>query len=134
MFAWLDLKLNPVVYVRVERDAFVLLHVQSRERRKFSSATPFANARLAVADFSVAESLLKKSLAGVLPQGIFRVSPTVVMHQCHLAEGGLSPVEERALHELGLGAGARKVYLWQGAELGVDQLLSKVYMPLAVRR
>lgn len=124
MFSWL----NPIVYVQVEQNTFVLLHAQSNNQHTAKSATPFANSRLAVANFKVAESLLKESLVAVLPRSISRVSPTVVMHQRYLSEGGLSQVEERVLNELGYGAGARKVYLWQGSDLTTDKLLNKGYI------
>lgn len=124
MFSWL----NPIIYARVEQNCFDLLHAQSNTRYKAVSATPFASARLAVASFSVAESTLKAALPSVLPNGIFKFSATMVIHQVYLCEGGLSEVEERVMRELGYGAGARRVYVWQGQQLSVEQLLNKAYI------
>lgn len=45
------------------------------------------------------------------------------MERC---EGGLSQVEERVLHELAAGAGARKVVVWVGAELSDGEVLAKL--------
>jgi hypothetical protein len=124
MFSWL----NPIVYARVEQNSFDLLHAQSNTKYRAVPATPFASTRLAVANFGVAQATLKAALPSVLPNGIFKSSPTLVIHQVYLSEGGLSEVEERVIRELGYGAGARKVYVWQGQQLSVEQLLNRVYI------
>jgi rod shape-determining protein MreB and related proteins len=80
---------------------------------------------LAIGQFQIAEKLLANGLNDLCPNKFFSVSPIIVMHQLHLAEGGLSEIEERVLKELALGVGARKVHVWQGLPLTKEQVLSK---------
>ena len=47
--------------------------------------------------------------------------------QCEKIEGGLTLVEQRALSELALGAGACKVFIWVGCELTDDEVISHNY-------
>lgn len=42
-----------------------------------------------------------------------------------MIEGGLSPVEERALRELAFGAGGHKVVIWVGKELSNEEVIEK---------
>jgi len=118
---------NQTIYVHIEKDAFSLFHVQKGTKFHIASPTPFSNARLAVAHFEHAESVLKKGLEKIYPPSPFRIRPVLVMHQMHLAEGGLCDVEKRILTELALSAGGRNAYVWEGETLSKGQLVDKVY-------
>lgn len=85
-------------------------------------ANGFKHPRTIIADFTIAEQTLKYFLKSVLPQTIFTPSPIVVLHPQAALDGGLTQVEIRALAELGMGAGARKVYVWEGPVLSRDDL------------
>jgi rod shape-determining protein MreB and related proteins len=85
-------------------------------------ANGFKHPRTLIADFTVAEQTLKHFLKVVLPHSLFSVSPIVVIHPLAQLEGGLTQVEIRALAELGIGAGARKVFVWEGPELSKEEL------------
>ena len=82
----------------------------------------FKHPRTIIADFSVAELTVKHYLKQVLSGSWFMVSPIMVIHPQVSLEGGLTQVEIRALVELGIGAGARKVYVWEGPELTKEEL------------
>lgn len=82
----------------------------------------FKHPRTIIADFTIAEQTLKYFLRAVLPRSLFAVSPIVVIHPQVVLEGDLTQVEIRALAELGLGAGARKVFVWEGPELTKEDL------------
>lgn len=85
-------------------------------------ANGFEHPRTLIADFTVAEQTLKQFLRLVLPRSLFAISPIVVIHPQAMLEGGLTQVEIRAFAELGIGAGARKTFVWQGPELSREEL------------
>ena len=77
----------------------------------------FAHPRTLIADFTVAEQTLKAFLGKVLDRGWLASSPVLVIHPVPEMAGGLTQIEIRALAELGLGAGARRVFVWVGRKL-----------------
>jgi rod shape-determining protein MreB len=93
------------------------------QRSTVTLANGFQHPRTLIADFAVAEQTLKYFVRMVLPKSLFAVSPVVIIHPQAMLEGGLTQVETRALAELGLGAGARKVFVWEGPELSREDLL-----------
>lgn len=97
--------------------------------RTTSSITinPFDHPRVFVADFLVAERVLNHAFRVVAGGRPFRVAPIAVVHVTEDLEGGLSPIETRAIHELFDNVGARKTYFWDGRELTDDELRSGVY-------
>jgi len=87
----------------------------------------FKHPRTLLADFTLAQQTLKCFLRKVKQASLFAVSPTLVIHPQVLLEGGLTQIERRAWAELGLGAGARKVFVWTGCELTTEQLLTVAF-------
>jgi len=87
-------------------------------------ANGFKHPRTIIADFTIAELTLKYFLKSVLPTKLFSPAPIIVMHSLAALEGGLTQIEIRALVELGIGVGGRKVYLWDGPELSRSNLRS----------
>ena len=85
---------------------------------------PLEHPRTQIADFVLAEQLLKQMLRQVLKRRWWSPSPVLAMHALDHPEGGLSQIEERALRELGHAAGASAVHVVQGAELSDEQLLA----------
>lgn len=49
----------------------------------------------------------------------------LVLHPRVNPDGGFTQIELAALRELGVGAGAYKVIVWQGRELADDELLAQ---------
>lgn len=82
----------------------------------------FLHPRTPIADFTMAEQTLRYFLKQVLSGRLFVPSPVVVLHPLGDFEGGLTQIEIRALAELGMGVGARRVYVWQGPELSREEL------------
>lgn len=82
----------------------------------------FKHPRTLLADFLAAELTLKHFMARLASASWFTPSPVVVMHPLQRTEGGLTSIEIRAFQELAAGAGARKVYIWEGDELPLDLL------------
>lgn len=87
-------------------------------------ANGFRHPRTLLADFAVAAQTLQLLFKPFTPAGLFQVAPTVILQPLEQLEGGLTPIEIRALVELLRGAGARRVFIWTGTELQREQLES----------
>lgn len=85
-------------------------------------ANGFKHPRTLIADFVVAEQTLKHFLKRALPKSFFAPSPVMILHPLEQLAGDLTPIEIRALAELGRGTGARKVWVWEGPELSSKDL------------
>jgi rod shape-determining protein MreB len=88
---------------------------------------PFAHPRSLVSDFTAAEQLLKHQLRRILGKSFLSslFSPCVVIHPLGSPAGGFTQVECRAFHEMALGAGASKVFVWTGRSLTDHEVLSR---------
>ena len=80
---------------------------------------PFSHPRVLFSDFEVAEKLLQHIIRTLNEKKYFVPSPVLVIQPMEKTEGGLTMIEKRAFRELGFGAGARDVVLYQGKELAV---------------
>jgi rod shape-determining protein MreB len=118
--------LSDTVYVQVYKNRFKLRSIKKKEEIEVGATIPFSSKCLIVADFIPAEKLLKKTLGKLLGKGWFKPSPRVLIHPLEMVEGGLSPVEERILMELAIGAGARNAKVWVGDELLDQQVMKKI--------
>lgn len=141
------------IYVRIEAERLMLLHAQSgrewsdtpdvarhassgkvkavgREALALASDSDVAvgngyrHPRTFIADFNLAELALKAMIPRVAPRSWFSPAPVIVMHPRVQLTGGLTQVEIRAIHELAMGAGARKALDWEGDELTRQQVLT----------
>lgn len=80
--------------------------------------------RSLLGDFTAAETLLN-ALVKEAQQGLV-LNMQMVIHPMERIEGGLSQIEERALRELGIGAGASRVAVWVGDALTDAQVPDKL--------
>ena len=85
---------------------------------------PFAHPRSLVSDFILAEQVLKVFFHRVCGKGLIQPSPLVIVHPLGQHEGGLTQIELRALREMAIGAGARRVRIWEGLQLTDEQVVS----------
>jgi len=88
---------------------------------------PFKHPRALLSDFTVAGQVVKRFVqkaSKAAMGGIFRPAPIIVLHPLVNPEGGFTQIEIRAMHELALGAGARKAIIWHGRELSNEELSS----------
>jgi rod shape-determining protein MreB len=88
---------------------------------------PFDHPRSILADFTVAEKLLMHGIRQLASSALLRPSPLVIIHPLEHLEGGLTPVEVRALMELATSAGARSAAVWTGPELVDTQITGHLY-------
>jgi len=91
------------------------------------SVNPFSHPRVLVSDYLIAERLLQYAFKIVSKISWIRAAPIAVMHVTENLEGGLTDIERRVLRELAEGAGARRVYIWEGRELTDEELRSGVH-------
>lgn len=110
------------VYVKVGANTFHLSHLRSNEELTVFATEPFTTTRLLVGNFTNAEKLLAKSLKQLYKNKWFSPSPFIVIQPLEMVEGGLSEVEERAIHELAASAGASRVVVWVGHELSNEEV------------
>ena len=116
---------NPL-YVRVRKNQFRVRSLESAKEATFDAQPPFTTVRLLIGQFLAAESALKRAVKEMSKGGIFAVSPQVLIQPLEMLEGGLSEVEERALREVAMGAGASKVVVWVGRELTDAEVRDKL--------
>jgi len=87
-----------------------------------NAINPFSHPRVLFSDFNVGEKLLQLIFNKILGGHFFSPSPAVVIHPMEKTEGGLTLIEIRAFRELGLGAGARDVVVYQGKPLHLETI------------
>jgi rod shape-determining protein MreB and related proteins len=116
---------NPF-YVRVRRNQFRVRNLESAKEATFDAQPPFTTTRLLIGQFLAAENVLKRAVKEMSKGGIFAVSPQVLIQPLEMLDGGLSEVEERALREVAIGAGASKVVVWVGHELSDAEVRDKL--------
>jgi rod shape-determining protein MreB len=85
---------------------------------------PFAHPRSMVSDFTLGQQVLKAFFQRMSPKALLTLPPHVVFHLLGEPAGGFTQVEIRAFHEMAIGAGARRVTVWQGAAVSDQQLLT----------
>lgn len=138
---------KPIVYARLEPELLSLREVRSgtmvseppvaaildkrvlavgnaAHQQGGSVVNPFKHPRTLVADFTVAQAVLKGFMKKLFAGRWFAPAPLLVLHPRVAPEGGFTQIEIAALRELGVGAGAYKVVVWQGRDLADEELLA----------
>lgn len=113
---------NPY-YVKIYKNKFVVKNIIENNEITLTTTHPFSTARLLVGEFNEAEKLLTRALKQLSKDTWFSPSPVVVIQPMEMLEGGLSSIELRAITELALGAGARKVVVWEGKTLTDNEVI-----------
>jgi rod shape-determining protein MreB len=73
----------------------------------------------------IAEKLLTKGIKDLFSNSLFSPNSIIIIHPMEKTEEGLSEIEERIFKELAAGAGARKIIVWLGYELGNTEVVQK---------
>jgi len=113
-----------VLYVQVRIDRFVVKNISKGTSVDGSAQPPFSHPRMLVGDFTTAQALLKRLVTDVR-QG-FSLKTEMLIHPMERIEGGLTEIEDRALRELCIGAGASRVAVWVGSALSDEQVIAKL--------
>lgn len=120
----LDPFFAPVAYVQIFRDR---LRVSLPDRGvTVEDCGQFSHQRSILGNFAIGEQTLARALKRAYAGRWFTPRPFLVIHPQELIDGGLTQIEERALTEMGLGAGASKVKIWMGAPPTAQQLAELV--------
>ena len=122
----LDALFSNHAYVRIRRNQVRVRHLESGADTTIQAQMPFTTERMLVGNFTAAEQTLKAAVKEVVTGRIIRTRPRVLIQPLELIEGGLSQIEERALYELGIGAGGSRVVVWVGHELTDDEVRQKL--------
>ncbi|ECG8591883.1 hypothetical protein FNI11_19420 [Salmonella enterica subsp. salamae] len=95
-----------VLYIQVRKNHFTLRDIERRQ--EISGGGSFSNQRILIADFFLAEKILRDLIQQIFPQTwrntLFRKRSDIVISALEINEGGLSQVEERILQEVVAGA------------------------------
>jgi hypothetical protein len=120
--------LSKTVYLKVYENRFVLKLLEEDSKPiTIAPSAPFSTARLLVGQFNAAEQALKLAFKAMFAGRWFAPSPVVVIQPMEKIDGGLAEVEERALRELALAAGARRAIVWVGHELSDTEVRRRAY-------
>ncbi len=112
--------LRRTLYICLRRNQITLRHIESGREKTLSAEVSFSNARLLVAQSTLATRLMKEGMQSVLPG--LGLAPSIVMHPQEMIEDGVSEVEEKSLTEIGYGLGARQVVVITGSALSDEQV------------
>lgn len=111
----------PLVAIRKGKRRSKRLAIGSRASSAASSEVevinPFSHPRSLLAHFKPAELLLEGIFEKLGGEGLFSSPANLVLQPMEKNRGGLTEVEVSAFQALGLSAGARRVYVYQGPEL-----------------
>lgn len=124
---------EPLVALSSERRPRVIALGAAARTASTVAVNPFQHPRILIADFLLAEALLRHAFRAVSPRSWIRPSPIAVCHVVESLEGGLTQIECRALMEMMEGAGAQNAFLWEGRELTDQELRSGAYRPHGAR-
>jgi hypothetical protein len=114
---------SKIVYIKMDKSALALAHVESSRIVEIKSEVEFGNSRMVVSNFSILESCIKKGLDELnLNASLLKLGPKVLIHPFDTFPDGLSEVESIALKQAALGAGAHLAYVYQGHALELNQV------------
>ncbi|MFM7313555.1 MAG: hypothetical protein ACKO0M_10380 [Cyanobium sp.] len=87
------------------------------------SSGGFSSTRLLIGAFSEAVRTFDQGIRDLQASASVRLKGSdLLLYPLELVEGGLSEVEDRVLRDLVLGIGPRRVVIWQGPELGDEEV------------
>ncbi|WP_342593299.1 rod shape-determining protein MreB [Ramlibacter agri] len=95
---------------------------RKQESRTVQVLNPFSHPRTLLADFGAAQLLLQVLVKQVHKRKLLGGAPAMVVHLQEDPTGGFTQLEIRGFQELGAGAGATPVVVWQGPNLTDEQL------------
>src|SRR5262245_34926287 len=110
-------------YIQIRRDRITVRDVHTGLSHTEAPPSPFTSQRLLVGDFVVASKLLESMVGRLYGHSLVAFRVPAVVHQLEMADGGLSPVEERVLLELADSARCDVALIHVGAELSDQQVL-----------
>jgi rod shape-determining protein MreB and related proteins len=120
------------LYVQISVDRIEVRNVRSGRSYVEVADPGFSTPRLLIGQFTLAQELLRRVVAGALGWWPFRLR-RFVMHPLERIEGGLSQIEERVLLELAAAAGSRRTVVWIGESLSDADVRAILQAPTRAR-
>jgi rod shape-determining protein MreB len=124
-----DFLFTPVGYVQLYRNR-VVLSVPSKGI-VVEETGDFSHPRSILGQFLAGEQTLARAVTAAYPGRLLKPRPALIVHPKEVLDGGLTQIEERALTEMALGAGAFQVAIWQGPDLDPAQVAAFDFKPKA---
>lgn len=116
-----------MLYVKIYKNKIVVKNLSDNlPAQMFAPDIAFTTTRLLIGTFTPAVQCLMRALRSSTSNSWFKSKPVLLLQPMEMHDGGLSEIEDRVLRECALGAGARKVIVWIGAELSNDKAIEKI--------
>lgn len=117
----------PLVAIRTKSNGEKVISAVGKDAKQTSSygmeiVNPFSHPRVLFSDFYVGERFLQYAIHKLLDNKFVAPSPRIIIHPQEKLEGGLTMIENRALRELGFGAGASDVIVYTGRPLSLQEI------------
>ncbi len=96
------------VYVKIYPDKIEITNINTQQTISKTANPKFSSTRLLVAEYSVAEALIREIINEL---GLSRRTLKILIQQMKEFEGGLYETEKRVLRDLAEQAGGRSVYI-----------------------
>jgi hypothetical protein len=118
---------DSMLYVKIYKNKIVVNNLSNNlPPQMFTPDISFTTTRLLIGTFAPAAQCLKRAVSSSTPNSWFKAKPVLLIQPMEMNDGGLSEVEDRILRECAIGAGARKIIVWIGAELSNDKAIEKI--------
>lgn len=106
------------VYVKIYPDKIEITNIKTQQTIARTSTTKFSSNRLLVAEYNVAQTLIREIVKEL---GLSRRSLKVLIQQMKEFEGGLYEAEKRVLRDLAEQAGGVSVYIVNRTQIMNDE-------------
>ena len=87
---------------------------------------PFKHPRVLISDFSAGEKVVQHAFQKIYGHSFLSPTPIAIIQPMEKLEGGLTLIEDKALRELAIGAGAHKVFIHTGSTLSSHEAINLV--------
>lgn len=118
---------NCMLYVKIYKNKIVVKNLSDNlSPQMFTPDISFTTTRLLIGIFAPAVQCLTQAVSSSAPNLWLKFNTAMLIQPMEMIDGGLSEIEDKILRECALGAGARKVTVWVGAELSNDKAIEKI--------
>jgi len=127
LFKEIGSKKNPTLYAQLRAGSLKITNIDSGKAYE-TAAAALGHPRTLIADFQQFEEMLSAAVSKVTESGRFiRTAPRIVLHPLEVIEGGITPVEVRAMKEAAMNIRATEVLVWLGEELSASNFAERQF-------
>ncbi|MGB1042745.1 MAG: hypothetical protein ACPGU6_05070 [Tenacibaculum sp.] len=120
---------SELVYILLFKNRLKIYRLDNGKSIDRTSIKPFSNSRLLLGDFQRFEVFLKELIEELFKKDNYLIAPPIsmLMHQLEMKEGGVTPVEKRAMVDSARHSNAKEFFLFfSDKELTLKQALAKI--------